>query len=54
MSENQSLVSPTENDEIAGKVRRQLEVFPQKVRELGEAGRLSELLRISTEPELIR
>jgi len=45
MSENQSLTSLTEDDEIAGKVRRQLEVFPQKFRELGEGGQLSELFR---------
>jgi hypothetical protein len=45
VSENQSLASLTEDDEIAGKVRRQLEVFPQKFRELGEAGQLSDLFR---------
>lgn len=45
MSEHQSLESLTEADKIAGRVRRQLETFPQKFRELGEGGQLSELFR---------
>lgn len=45
MSEHQSLDSLTKDDEVAGNVRRQLEVFPQKFRELSEAGQLSELFR---------
>ncbi|GAA0530925.1 hypothetical protein ABNG02_02010 [Halorubrum ejinorense] len=45
MSEYRSLDSLTKDDKIAGKVRRQLEVFPQKFRELGEGGQLSELFR---------
>ena len=48
MSEHQSLDSLTKDDKIAGRVRRQLEVFPQKFRELGEGGQLSDLFRNPT------
>lgn len=45
MGENRSLGSLTEADKIAGRVRRQLETFPLKFRELGEGGQLSKLFR---------
>lgn len=45
MNKDRPLDSLTKNDRIAGKVRRQLEVFPQKFRELEEGGQLSNLFR---------